>query len=1123
WGVMEEEVLEMYLKRLREFIRTQHEKKATSLPPPGSPEYMMCAEEALLTLERTKSLEPDLDAARKDAEAIDEFARSLAERIQRLDPDKKMNDLNRMREMYLPYLKGKISQRHRWKVRSMGMKTLESDAQQIASLEAIPSLAARMREAIEGAGSMENTEHTYKTLQERLESVMQELPQYLQHTVCTTLGLLDRLRQRQFDVRNLIAVADEHRIEERGSRAFRSAAIEVSELEKALALLRSLWTDPELTRRIPSSDEYKTATGGYDSNGHYDFSSGAIVINSEKLAETGTKEENVLLHERGHAILDILTRRTGVFAGLLVASHRALTETARAQGIQVEDLEQRLKDAWMIPKEAPEGDMGRDVFMHELLSHYSDWRTGRKQRATPDERRLFSLLQGKGEEESGAGTGHGPDFKLHQPGDLGIDELEAGGETEEGQRPQTAEEKEAGLDPAQELKNIEWIIGRIESFLKAYPQYKNDPTITEWFPQLQRGYESCKGKFAAGRHTAPGFNEKLQWTRKLAEDFDKEIRDIDLDRMDLTRVPRSTAASLWMRFTRNVEWMSISDIIAMFRDMKEDISRMWNRRSQAARSRMGERITGLIPEVIPYFGWLKHDFRGREKASEQEEIGVWEKRYEKIDDEKLLMMLGKTDSKDQVRATVNLLTKRGRMNFDYKPFWTTLERLSRYSMPHGPCRRDNLLRNTYLQKLITDIWGEKDIFEHWKTTNDGGIKTGKDSFQATCDDLSSVSGGLAGKLRQLLENHIKEQKGSELSKEAEVNPHLYEKVLNYAMKNGKMNMEQKFFYLIQGIAHGIMNVDRLRGFTGEQGEVLNSFPFIDYFSNKNNTLPEIEKIASRIGTPGQIEPDYRTTYFLYQEVTQTKSAQDRMEKALKFVQNIDHEDIPMLLSALDYNNVENLVSFYSGTTWKVSPPALKNGYVGYNTVFQYYATRARMYLEGVPGAKPLTRAELNKLAILLAAFVHYDNIVTASTNAGATIGRPTLSWDAMNNAEPVSGDKPTSVYRNNVIQFASKLAHKANISSVNDIEIDKVIGVHRKDDASMAEIKDETVQKKLGEKATPGELGSRLSQALTHDPMDAMAFLAQFAEGTFRPERCKPETGEGFLYNNIKKIAKDWA
>ena len=285
WGVMEEEVLEMYLKRLREFIRTQHEKKATSLPPPGSPEYMMCAEEALLTLERTKSLEPDLDAARKDAEAIDEFARSLAERIQRLDPDKKMNDLNRMREMYLPYLKGKISQRHRWKVRSMGMKTLEADAQQIASLEAMPSLAARMRESIEGAGSMENTGDTCKTLRERLESVMQELPQYLQHTVCTTLGLTDRLRQRQFDVRNLIAVADEHRIEERGTKAFQDAAIEVSELEKALALLQSLWTDPELTRRIPSSDEYKTTTKrGYDSNGHYDSATGTIVINSQKPA-----------------------------------------------------------------------------------------------------------------------------------------------------------------------------------------------------------------------------------------------------------------------------------------------------------------------------------------------------------------------------------------------------------------------------------------------------------------------------------------------------------------------------------------------------------------------------------------------------------------------------------------------------------------------------------------------------------------------------------------------------------------------------------------------------------------------------------------------------------------------
>ncbi|MFA4846372.1 MAG: hypothetical protein WC654_07525, partial [Patescibacteria group bacterium] len=634
----------------------------------------------------------------------------------------------------------------------------------------------------------------------------------------------------------------------------------------------------------------------------------------------------------------------------------------------------------------------------------------------------------------------------------------------------------------------------------------------------------CKEEFAAGRHTAPDFNAKLQWTKDIADNFNKEITKIDRDRMDLTHVPRSTAASLWMRFTRNVEWMSISDMIAMFRDMKEDIQRMWNRRSQAARSRMGERITGLIPEVIPYFGWLKHDFRGREKASEQEEVGIWEKRYEKIDEEQLLKMVGETTNRDQVKAIVNLLTKRGRMDFDCEAFWTTLERLSRYSMPHGPCRRDNLLRNTYLQKLITDIWGEKSLFEHWKTTNDGGIKTGKDSFQATCDDLSSVSGGLAGQLQRLLENHIKKnKKGISLSKEEEVNPHLYEKVLNYAMKNGKMNMQDKFFFLIQGIAHGIMNVDRLRGFTGEQGEILNSFPFIDYFTNKNNTLPEIEKIASRIGTPGQVEPDYRTTYFLYQEVMPNDSARKRMLKALKNVQNIDHEDFPMLMSTLDYNNVTNVISFFSGNQPKVSSPAMQNGYVGYNTLFQYYAARARMYLEGVPGAKPLTKDELRRLATSIAAFVHYDNLVTNTAIEPQNPNRPRLSWNEIHNVTPVSGYVPTSQYRDKASSFAFDFASELDIGKVNGLSLDEVIG---KDRQSINDINglDKEKRKTLGEVKTPENLETQLAEHLIANPDRAMEILRKFSEGRFLQEGGKqPETGEGFLYNNIKQIAKDWA
>ena len=69
---------------------------------------------------------------------------------------------------------------------------------------------------------------------------------------------------------------------------------------------------------------------------------------------------------------------------------------------------------------------------------------------------------------------------------------------------------------------------------------------------------------------------------------------------------------------------------------------------------------------------------------------------------------------------------------------------------------------------------------------------------------------------------------------------------DYAIRNGKMSMEDKFYYLVQGTAHGLIGLDRLRTLAGEEGGVLNIFAFIDYFYQKNNTLPEIKALAKRL-------------------------------------------------------------------------------------------------------------------------------------------------------------------------------------------------------------------------------------------------------------------------------------
>ncbi len=819
------------------------------------------------------------------------------------------------------------------------------------------------------------------------------------------------------------------------------ASLEAKRLKECKETLDDLLSGRK-TKVLPEKQFYEhvPAHGDTVTVGYYSYDEGLIYINQNALTPTLTAKK-VAEHELGHAIPDAF-RRTGVFINLMDTVYEGLKHEEAADGTPFDQLLLRVADSWgiSIVHRNEISDDERWQLMDELVNQYALWDKNRRPTVTPNERRLFNVFNKREEVPEVA-----PTRKLEGKGVrlLADDIAGHGDDGAEAAAPQTDDERNYEETAIRELE-VELL--HTNTFLTAYPECV--PEFTEYgYETIKKGVADAAKDFQEGTYVnhLPGFHEFLKEAKEKMAEIKEYRKKKDIEQIDLTYANKTGNRSLWQQMVTDTTWVSAYDIAAMFKDAGTDIARMWKRRGETARKKLGRDITEQISDSIPYLGRLKHEFERSERESELEEVGVWEKGLDKIDTHVLQHeMLPRVVSKDQLKAILNVLSKKGRLEWDDDHgLWPKLEYFSGYKMPRDACKRDARLRNQWLQKMIADIWRDKDQFEHWKAENDGAIDSGRKHLDSYVEELSAAS-TLDTELRKLLYNFKRQKAGEPISREEEVNPHLYEGIIFYAMRNGKMSMEEKFFYLVKGVEIGLISVDRLRAFSGENFGILNTFPFIDFFSTGQNcSMHEIKKISAQITESGPgsdpFAPGNGMTKFLLDVVAFDNSVKIRVNKGLKGAEKIDHEDIPMLLTQVDFAGVNNIINFTSGSQAKVSAAAMMNGYVGYNSFMKYFGMKATI------GHPPISKRDIDKISETLGAYAAWDNTITRHAIGHSTVGdqRPRLSWEQINNQAPVSGSKVTKTYRNAMNAFTLKLCTSLGISQINGIDIDDFIGVNR--------------------------------------------------------------------------------
>jgi|GEM_PF-2601674 len=1014
--------------------------------------------------------------------------------------------LSSQNKIFSSFREGNPTLKDRVEMRRLPYHSLSTLKNNVAAMDTQPAtskMAVQSFKAITQS-NLSNTLGTREKLSGDLNQALSTIQEFTSHEVCEVIKVHAALENKKQRLQSTIDAQENNDDAGQATQTLAQVENEIASLMLAAELLQKLYSDQSKVS-VLTLEEYTKLPADPETEAHWDEATGNIYINAS-VCNTKEKQGKMIEHERGHAIIDILARKTSVLPNLFVGMHERLQALAKKRGTNYEALVSALANKWKFIRH---GKLQAEDFLDELLVRYAEWKSGRFQKPDIASLELFRLLENDTEFEvdnenlvlSVNKKRYSRDA-LDDEGGLIDDEV-----ANPVERPKVEDEKNYALD----LENFEKRISRIDDFFDVYPQHKSGEGVQNLLLFIKQAYGALSQAFREIENPElikdlfTELNDKIKI-------FETEIERLDKEYTDLSGADPSKIFSFSKMFS-NVHWVTVGDVWSMMKEAGEDITRMWKRRGESARANLGKSLFGLIPKEIPYFGQLAREFEGRSQSSEQEEVGVWEKRYETVDSYTLLNdILGKSRNRDELKAVTNLLTKRGRMDWNFEPYWTVLESLSDYHMPHKACKRDVVLRDLYLQKLTTNIWNDKGQFESWKTQNDSGIESGKSSFKGTLDTLSGTKGGLEARLEYMLQNHIAQKNGAKISKEDEINPHLYEGILHYAMRNGKASLEGKIFFLIQGIAHGLISIDRVKGMLGEQGEILNTFPFIDFFNGK--TFSDITLMAKKLGMDDKGENhattyDYRTTDFILHDIANDEGAQQRASKGIsRIAENIDHEDWPGMTAMMEYSDVEMAVSMTSGDRPKMTAQGLQNMYVGYNSLLQSFAVRAKWAKQR--GKKVVfTKNEAKKIAKYLAAYVHYDNMVT---NAAGKKNRPNLSWNKINDEAPVvGGDHKTKEFRDAMNKFTRRVADSYGIQSVQGktsaVSIDKYIGTDRSGPPDQSE----------DILSATSNFVQVLSTKLMSDPETIGDLLADMADRTPATDGFIPENDK-YTYENMKPI-----
>ncbi len=422
-----------------------------------------------------------------------------------------------------------------------------------------------------------------------------------------------------------------------------------------------------------------------------------------------------------------------------------------------------------------------------------------------------------------------------------------------------------------------------------------------------------------------------------------------------TDEPTSPPISYLRNVWQTTNFMSLKDFWEMGKTVVELAQRKLKRWKGSRIGAVGEAIFGPASKA------LAAEFKGMYKHAEDEEVQHHVKHFETmgVDDIKHEMHTAGRKSKDVLKAAITVLAKKGAMRWDDKHFFELIN-------DHAKGVPMTVYKGNYYEALdkIFEQWWGAGTFKDFRHSQDSGYKNVKEGFKDHAIRLENDPGGPKLQLQKLM---------YEFLNGGYVDPAMYEEYLDYTMEYGKMQFEDKMFFLIMGIGatnpngETLLSVDRAATLSGTY---FKNIPLIEFFvspwlkaySDDGKPIWDPKTGEQATDRPGvgayknwittHILPDFGVNSISQirnlkpNEITWKKEgsfvnfvrdviafdpyAAVRMEKAAKDTSNWDHDDMDMFVQLLDDSTVDQITRHAGGARQQVSGIGLKNAVAGLN-------------------------------------------------------------------------------------------------------------------------------------------------------------------------------------------------
>ncbi|MBI5754101.1 hypothetical protein HZA40_03095 [Candidatus Peregrinibacteria bacterium] len=427
---------------------------------------------------------------------------------------------------------------------------------------------------------------------------------------------------------------------------------------------------------------------------------------------------------------------------------------------------------------------------------------------------------------------------------------------------------------------------------------------------------------------------------------------------------KSFLKALW----NDTRFFSMNDCWKMGKAMWEYYDRRWERRQKDKFARVGEELPYFSPEM-----------RRIVESTEHEEVHQYQEAFEHKGIYEVQYRLENTGNRDEFKAAFVTLSDKGQLRWDSIELWRNINKfiIPRLSIPipsnGDPNTRvskdDRRTGFDFLKPAIDSLWGEG-TYDGFYSKNKSAYASNSKGFYEEGKQLEGVDGGHELRLSTLLRQH---------KEGIYVNPHEYEGLILHSIEAGKSNMQSKIYFMIEGVAatnhegRTIMPFDRIAHINSE---MLNAFPILEYICAKVPRGPDGEKKFrwtlddykqwvnwfddGHPGDPTKFAPGKAVDEFMWKYVIPSDETQNRINKALRNGEKLDHDDMFAYLPPATFEVVNDACKATTGSKKFLTIEGYANVFPGFSQYMRSVANK---------GAR-------TKLREAIKSYVRFEGIMT---------------------------------------------------------------------------------------------------------------------------------------------------